>query len=283
MTFDWKINWFRALLVVFGLTIQGAHAVEILNWNADAFNLPDYEVRAGTTIDTAVKWEGTGSMKVVSNGTQRDQGYQETNADAYPIALNTSYYQRMVMKFQPGWVWAGQEKLKANRWTTVLTGYLGKAGVWPGEHNSGFTSNQGAGSGGEGPTIDYDFDPDTNAVVADWFELIVLMRTQSATNATDGRMELWINGVSQGALTGVRWWSGTISPMVEQWSGFMMKTFPQDATGTYWVDAVNVSTTFNSIWPVDTPPTYLPIRRSAYGDFGDMAANDDEYLLAANQ
>lgn len=264
-----------------------ASAVEILNWDADAFDLPDYEVKptggggGATTIDTSVKYSGTGSMKVISNGSQRDQGYQETNGDAYTISLNTSYYQRVIMKFQTGWSWAGQEKLKANRWTTVLTGYLGKDGIWPGEHNSGFTSDQGAGSGGEGPyNLAYDFDPDTNPVVADWFELIVLMRTQSTTNATDGRMEFWINGVSQGALTGVRWWSGTISPMVEQWSGFMMKTYPQDATGTYWIDDVNVSTTFNSIWDPVVAPTYFPIRTS-YGDFGD-AANDELYLLTAN-
>ena len=237
----------------------------IFSWAADSLTPPtDYELsttaQADCSIDTSDYVEGTGSMKyVATQGQPGDVGIKNLNGSAWPVNFGDRHYHRFWMKMQQsGWSWSNANKTKAGR-TQVpgeggsrLTMYLGAGGIWPGEHGDyGFTSAQGAGSGGEGPyNIEYDFDPTTNADVRNWQEYIVEFQWHSSASATDGHLKLYVNGVKVGELTGIRWWSDNPTPnsVVEAWAPFMAMHYPQDidAGSTMWVDAFSVDTTWNS-------------------------------------
>lgn len=219
------------------------------NWSADAFDNPSYEIKGNAVIDTVTKRSGTGAMKVTNDGlVQQDQGYKNVNGNAWPVELNGHYFHRWWMKMDP-LTWSNANKTKANRWGpgSLLTGYLGINGVWPGEHNSGFISDQGEGSGGEGPVIPYDFNSATNPAVLEWQEYIVEFKVHSATDAADGWMNFYVNGSLIGGLTGVRWWSGTISAY-EAWAPFMLTSYPQNIDGAFWIGDVSVDSEFNSVF-----------------------------------
>ena len=234
----------------------------IVSWDADAFDLgAPWVTTNGVEIDTSTKYEGTGSMKVTSiDDTQRNQGYWNDNGFVHDVNFGNSFFHRWYMKFDSAFEWRPPiHKAKTNRWGSSggaqgspLTGYIQIDGVLPGEHNEGFTSDQGVGSGGEGPTIGYDFNPATNAAIQGWQEYIVEYKIHSAVNATDGHMKFYVNGVVTGtSLTGVRWWTDrpTANTYFEQWGVFCMSNFfPQDANGVIWIDLCSLDTTYNSVW-----------------------------------
>lgn len=237
----------------------------LLTWSAEAFNLSGFEIKSAATIDAVEFHSGTHSMKIASSGAQQDQGYQSSSGNAWSIVFGGSYFYRWWMKCGD-LVWSNQNKFKANRWLPlgILTGYLGKAGVWPGEHSGGFSSDQGAGTGGEGPTIAYDFDTATNPAVKNWQEYIVEFKIQSVADALDGWMKFYVNGVLVGSLTGVRWWSGSPSGVREAKAGYMMWNFPQNVSGNIWIDEVSVDTLWNSNF--SAPPNYELIVTDGTGD-----------------
>lgn len=233
----------------------------IYNWDCDAFDNGSsgaFEVKGtGTVIDTDVKTQGTGSMKIVCAGgtpDDGDRGYKELNgAGVYSMEFGGSYFNRFWMKIDSGFTWSSANKLKACRWkrgsdiSDFMTGYISSGGVLPGEHGGfGWNSDQGAGSGGEGPTISYDFNPSTNTAVQDWQEYIVEFKIQSSDSAADGHMKFYVNGSLIGSLTGVTWFTGADTSLQEIWAPFMQFCFPQTATGSFWIDDVSVDTTFNS-------------------------------------
>ena len=229
---------------------QNASATNYFAWSADAFG-SGYIIGGGTSIDTTVKHSGIGSMKVTSTaGIQQGQGLTAAG-DLAPISFGSIFYNRWWMKFDSAFTWSNQQKFKAQRWsngsTAYMTGYLGAAGVWPGEHNNGFNSNQGAGSGGEGPTIGYNFNPSSNAAIKNWQEYIVVTQIQSSAGAADGSMKFYVNGNLTGQITGIIWWTGTPSPMPNiDWGSWMVSNYPQDANGSLWIDDVSLDSVWNS-------------------------------------
>jgi len=227
----------------------------IFSWNADAFSDSNYEVKANTSIDSSVFHGGTGSMKIASSVTPEagDQGYKNLNGSAWGMSFGGVYYHRWWMKMDSGLTYSNQNKLKACRWkrgadvVDFMTGYLLKSGVQPGEHGGfGFTSDQGPGTGGEGPAIAYNFDPATNSDVQNWQEYIVRFAIHSSAGTADGKMTFYVNGTNIGSLTGVLWFTGADTSLQEIWAPFMQMNFPQDVSGNLWIDDVSVDTTWNS-------------------------------------
>lgn len=255
----------RNILFILLLICANAGAANIFEWDGESSSCPTgYEPKGGGVLvlgDTTSPPTGlTASMKQVMEGTQQDIGCKELNGAAWGLSFGASYYHRFWIRISTDIAYSNQDKTKVNRWTNVLTGYFYETGVAPGEHNDGFSSAQGAGSGGEGPLISYDFNPNSNTLLQSWTEVIVLFRIQSAADTCDGTMQLWVNAASQGALTSVCWFSGSgPSPLNELWGPFMMTQFPQDISGTWWLAYFSVDTTFNSIWSAPPSTVFMPV------------------------
>jgi hypothetical protein len=79
----------------------------IVAWNADAFDLgAPWVTTNGVEIDTSVKYEGTGSMKVTSiDDSQRNQGYWNDSGNAHYVNFGNSFFHRWYMKFDSAFEW----------------------------------------------------------------------------------------------------------------------------------------------------------------------------------
>lgn len=232
----------------------------IVQTKLDSLDLgASWATTGGASITTDEKREGTGSLTyTLIDDSQGNHGYWNDAGNAHFVNFGDTFFHRFWMKFSPTFEWrAPAFKAKTNRWGSSggaegspLTGYIGIGSVLPGEHNQGFTSDQGAGSGGEGPGIGYDFNPATNAAIQGWQQYIVAYGVHSAENATDGFMRLYVNQELIGQLTGVRWWTTrpNANTYFEQWGVFCMSNFfAQDADGQVWIDDVMLATTLAEV------------------------------------
>lgn len=290
----------------------------LLEWDADAFDLQDFEVKAGASIDTGVYRTAPGAMKTTNPGPgeQRDQGYQHVNGMAFQINFGGHYFYHFWMKMAANVSYYYAEKWKVGRWNVVdesvpgvLTTNIRKTGFQVAEHPSGFTSDQGEGSGDDGPEIAYDFNPATNSDVQNWQEYVAELKVHSAADATDGWCKFYVydeagNGgeVSSPGLTGVRWWSGTLSQVWDVKGCFMMWNYPQEISGDIWIDDCRVATTLaEARGQPDTPGwkanayTNLTIPdgnildfsslipAGPAGQYGRVIINSDGHLAFTNQ
>lgn len=210
-------------------------------WDGTPFPPSGYEVTGGAVMDA-------GAMKITSfAGSQGDKGLKHLAGAVHQVQFGKTYRYTWSMQISPSLRWSNQRKMKAYRWirsdggtpTNVLTGYLGQSGFWPGEHGAGFISDQGAGSGDEGPTIPYSLDPVANPAVTGLQQYQVEMKVQSQADARDGYMIARVNGAAVGQLTGIRWFSGSI-PLWNAWGGWGMFFYPQDADGVLWSGNITI-------------------------------------------
>lgn len=243
----------------------------LLDWSGEAFDLSGFETMNSPVIDETTGPPGnTKSMRITCGG-QGDRGYQSLSGQAFQINFNTDYHYRWWMKMAPDLAWSNQNKFKSNRWGSgslpgFLTSNLTIGGFQPGEHDRGFTSDQGSGSGGDGPSCgSYNFNPATNAAVQNWQQYIVRMKTHSTGDATDGVMQLGVwdaagdGGFVSSGLTGVRWWTEALrdGQTVFEQKGFVQAwCFPQDVNGNIWIARARVATTFEEAFDgeVEAPP-----------------------------
>ena len=267
-----KVNAKFVLLGPLLVTILGVGAAAsptfanpLFSWNADQLNTTSlggiWSLGPRTSIDTAEKVEGTGSMKLVILGDNQEQMGIET--DAIPLGpgvVGGSLYYRWWMKIDPNFSWGSADrKIKSNRVKRpgdvpppIYTMYLAQGSVYVGECSE-------CAPGGNDPSnarIAYDFNPRSNAAVTKWQEYIIELKMQSALDRFDGEFHLWVNRIEIGSgITGMRFVNSTVG-WIEAWGANMLRPLPQlntpGAGGVIWIDDVSLDTTFNSTLPVPT-------------------------------
>lgn len=237
-----------------------------VSWDCDAFDLTNYTADGLASISASTVHAGSGSMLIAFSGASQGQTGYKYDLGGLPgttVTLGSRWVHRWWMKVDSGLVWSNQNKVKASRWSdgnvTTLTGYITDGGIQIAEHGTdmGFSSDQGAGSGGDGPSISYDFDPTTNADIQNWQEYILDHKIHSSEGAGDGYLKFYVNGSLIGSITGINWWTQAAlnanhptasDPYAPdwRWGVFMMAPLPQNMDGNIWFDDFSLDDTWNS-------------------------------------
>ena len=248
------------------------------------------------TIDTGDKVEGTGSMKSIIVGSSQSQlACQLLNG--YTLSPTVAWdsgkiiYMRWWMKIDSGFDWGERVPpeadparafwMKAGRWGDTTNPNYTEAGLTQMLHPDKINIFECHQCDGAGPpdvttvdnvlTVNYDFDPVTNAAVSSWHEYIFAIHLQNGT-ASDAFGEFFIDGGLAGSGGGGTGTSSTSHLMecggsnpcgnieAAGWSMWGQSFYPQlcaegipcptrgggDAGGSIWTDDISMDDVFNS-------------------------------------
>ncbi|MEQ1844635.1 MAG: fibronectin type III domain-containing protein, partial [Nitrospira sp.] len=258
----------RYLCVLVVLLVPSlASATTLFSWDADQLSTtslgPILTVQGGTTIDTATKHSGTGSMRMVVSGDQQFQGGIEPGG---PIRLTPGqrYFHRWWMKFDSNFHWrtgGGFSTFKMNRvsdYFGALNGCCFTQHLEP--YRISISECDGCNpkaAGGDGyPDAPYNFDPQTNTALQAWHEYIIEFKLNSARDVKDGEYAFYVDGVQIARRVNQSYCcvglggDFTYDPS-ERWGMTMVRPFWQIlglATdgGVIWVDDFSNDTVWNS-------------------------------------
>jgi hypothetical protein len=246
-----------------------------LPWNDDCDDLTietdtaNFEQKSGCSVSTANPKQGTAAIRISFTGVQGDHGMSEVTGSSFELAYGFRFFTRSWVRVSPGMTWFNNNTCKCGRWTfngqasaedaQLLTLFYGKNLLLQlSEHsfNTGFTTDQGIGSGGDGPNLTgWNIDPATNPAVTDWHEYITEFQIHSGPNATDGYTKCYVDGNLIDTVTGIGWWGGTThnnrfatyGAKVAEGVHFLW-THPQTISSGGWIeiDDVGMSTVWNS-------------------------------------
>jgi hypothetical protein len=271
----------RLIPIACCLIWHSAFAANYFNWNADGTSTSRGGCRmSSASIDTSVKHSGTGSMRydIADNGDEQIgcTSLSQTNLGFTWDSGKTLYY-RFWMKIDPGFGWGSRHKMKAMRLlengSPALTPYLDSGSIFLEECPGCTNASQ--------LRISYDFRPSGPNDVTNWHEYIVALTFQSGPSSTDAKLELFVDGKSQGSVGGFRMRScsgGCSSVTTATWGNAFAQAFytqlcsPGSSNcgsgGRMWFDDFSVDDTFNSVVgssatsmasPKPMPPSLLPI------------------------
>ena len=250
---------------------------------------------ANTTQDCTIAHAGSCSMKITVAG--NDSGNQQSGYDvidnvSLPFNVNAipggSIYYRAWVRFSSGFSWGtdtgGIVKISreqngntlASPRMITLHSHRGMVVVAECDYADP-AQNGGYGGGGcitSGGASGNDFNLPVNysngSIMSDgqWHEHIIRLKPNTANNS-NAEFQLWIDGVSQGTLSGFRLTQfstfGT-NAFVEDWGGIWARPYFQmngalygGTGGTVWIDDVSTDDTYNSISSGgDTTPPAAP-------------------------
>ncbi len=280
------------LAVAFILMSGIANATNYFSWGAETITTSncctsgnnDMELKSGTTLSTDTAHSGSKSMKMVVTGIGGNEsmggllGYWNQYTSYYPgwyyigSGSKTLYY-RWWMKIMPGFKWAshGGGKVKISRAIVHpsdegYTGYMWQDGFNIAECNltggSGCLNTDGSQNGSDsGIKLNYDVASKDDG---NWHEYIIRVKPNTCGSCMDAQLQLWVDGTSQGTLSGWKLSSWTNQDFNEAWGSWASHWYWQmNGTtgdgGTIYIDDISTDDTYNSIYSggSDTTP---PVR-----------------------
>ena len=221
--------------------IGGGSETTEAKWDADTtnINVPSGPCDGGlvnAVLDTGDKTEGTASMKLTYPGGQGDKGCKTLNITGLNIQHNSGDWlcQSWDMKFDPAFNWVGgQNKTKAHRVTAgIWTLYLKQSSITVSE----CPECDNCPSGDNCTVLSYDFDPATNNAVESWHSYTMGIKLQTGGGNDDGEMKLWIDGSLIDSEANQTYCTSCSGALQDAWGTFMMRSHPQEPTGTIWLD-----------------------------------------------
>ena len=254
------------------------------------------ELKSGTTLSTDTAHSGSKSMKMIVTGIGGNEsmggllGYWNQYTSYYPgwyyigSGSKTLYY-RWWMKIMPGFKWAshGGGKVKISRAIVHpsdegYTGYMWQDGFNIAECNltggSGCLNTDGSQNGSDsGIKLNYDVASKDDG---NWHEYIIRVKPNTCSSCMDAELQLWVDGTSQGTLSGWKLSSWTNQDFNEAWGSWASHWYWQmNGTtgdgGTIYIDDISTDDTYNSIYSGGsdtTPPVRsggLPSGEQVYG------------------
>lgn len=257
-----KLGTFLLLLTWILLPVQPTSAANLFRWDADQLSTtslgPIITIQPNTSIDTAVKHSGSGSMKLIFPGNQQFQLGIEPGP-AISLMAGQRYFHRWWMKFDSNFHWSSIQAFSTFKMNRVkragdvqpifFTQHLERGFISISECNE----CNPAGTGGDNIVgVNYNFDPQSNPSLTNWHEYIVEIKLNSSSGARDGEFALYVDGnqIARGTAISFCCTTGSFQPQ-EAWGQTMIRPFAQiqglaSDGGIVWVDDFSMDTTFNS-------------------------------------